>query len=490
MEFVSVLKNATPYASKLDYMRSLFKHNRNLLIPLDSAYVSKKKNFDFKKFHESVCELRSSYKGIDFKIWIDSGGYAFIKGNKFTPNNADSLINSYTAYLHNYQEDYDFIFSLDLAHCNKDLSFANDLKRVKALNSKSLSSALTCLENNKKCIDKFVYVMHFIKPSHYTVWREIYEELQLGRIIKNRAVGGMVGVRDSKKSIPSPFIGIAYRCLIDFINGQAFNVNRTFRFHLLGVYLKQDRFQILLFEELFKKIIPGFDIKISFDSISFHYQVLKKHLEMPVFGKFDDIDFEPIRFFEDVDVDVAIGGDPSNKRNKLLDIYDKSHIEIVRKVFENSEFRRRNKINIKILKEFDPKAFKSFDQEPGFISIYYPFNLYSNNCIDLIMQRAIVRTGIAEKIDKCRSEKEIEAIATDFIIEISHCNKSDSEIESNLSMINENILFGNYQLLWVIRQNIIETFKFQKWINEDRSNEKLLDLLIFDFVNNYYGHRA
>ena len=92
------------------------------------------------------------------------------------------------------------------------------------------------------------FVGQFLRNDQYEVWNKLYREFELYSVFKNRAIGGMVSSRRYFHNVPSPFIGIAYRYLFDFLK---FKQKDDLTIHFLGIYLPQDRFTIILLEKLF-----------------------------------------------------------------------------------------------------------------------------------------------------------------------------------------------------------------------------------------------
>jgi hypothetical protein len=106
--------------------------------------------------------------------------------------------------------------------------------------------------------------------SQYQIWSQLYGELGLDRVVKHRAIGGMVGVREMTKRAFSPFTPIAYRCLLDYLNAP--ETGSEFRLHFLGMYIPYDRFQIALLEALFSDYLRGISgVELTYDSINYSH---------------------------------------------------------------------------------------------------------------------------------------------------------------------------------------------------------------------------
>ena len=107
-------------------------------------------------------------------------------------------------------ESYDKIFSLDLP-------LKADKKTQYSINKKSIEHSLNVIKENDAVKDKMYFVGQFLRNDQYEVWNKLYREFELYSVFKNRAIGGMVSSRRYFRNVPSPFIGIAYRYLFDFL---------------------------------------------------------------------------------------------------------------------------------------------------------------------------------------------------------------------------------------------------------------------------------
>jgi len=214
------------------------------------------------------------------RLFIDSGGYSFIKGD-IRPQDAMKAIGCYRAYLESERNVYDYIFSLDLPISLKYSSF-NTVDNLYHLNRASLVESLEVMERHPEIRDKFYFVWHFKIPTQYQVWKRIHAELDLDGIVGGRALGGMVSIRGLTKITFSPFIGMAYRCLYDYLAAEKFNI--PFRLHFLGVYLPYDRFQIAFLEALFRQYLEGIaDVEFTYDSIYYSETPRRKVKSLSVF---------------------------------------------------------------------------------------------------------------------------------------------------------------------------------------------------------------
>jgi hypothetical protein len=138
------------------------------------------------------------------------------------------------------------------------------------------------MEQHPEIRDKFYFVWHFKMIRQYWVWKRLHAELDLNSIVGGRALGGMVSIRGLTKIAFSPFIGMAFRCLYDYLAAERFDI--PFRLHFLGVYLSYDRFQMALLEKLFRRYLEGIaDVEFTYDSINYSETPRRKAKSLTVF---------------------------------------------------------------------------------------------------------------------------------------------------------------------------------------------------------------
>ena len=206
------------------------------------------------------------------KLYIDSGGYSIITG-EVKSHNIIKTIKTYHLYPRLYPDDFDFLFTLDIPIVPNDLTL-NTRKGLYTLNYKSLADTKKLLQQSKLLRDKMILVWQFKIPGQYEIWSEIYKELSLNDLIRNRAIGGLVGLhqalRDVRQSIDfSPVIAMPFRCLLDHLTKK--DVDQEFRLHFLGVKIKVDRFMIALIERLFELYLEGIsEVVFTYDSINYN----------------------------------------------------------------------------------------------------------------------------------------------------------------------------------------------------------------------------
>jgi hypothetical protein len=226
--------------------------NRNTLISL--IHGVKQNNFGFdtvKKFALKLTEYKNDLSS-EIKIYVDSGGYSVIKGD-VDFDNTQKLIDSYHRFLEYENNLFDYIFTLDIPLWGTDNGF--DEKNTTRdnlyhFNRESLTQTLALLKNHPELLEKIHFVWQFANPTQYDVWSQIFSELEINQHIKNRAIGGLVGIRERSGQLDfSPFTTMAFKCFHDYLNSPF--TQSPFRLHILGTYHRVDRLQLLLIERLF-----------------------------------------------------------------------------------------------------------------------------------------------------------------------------------------------------------------------------------------------
>lgn len=226
---------------------------------IDSEKMGLKAN-KIEQYHQQVSEPAKA------ELYIDSGGYSFIKGD-LAPHNLFLAIDLYTSFLKERSDDYDYIFSLDIPYSLKFDNF-NTKENVYYYNKKSLEYSIDILRKYPELVEKFYLVNHFKTIDHYQIWRQLHTELSLGNYIKYYAIGGMVSIKEIADINIAPFIATAFQCLWDYENSP-YN-GQDFRIHFLGISVDYDRFLIAFLERLFQRYL-GDTIPVSFtyDTIKF-----------------------------------------------------------------------------------------------------------------------------------------------------------------------------------------------------------------------------
>jgi hypothetical protein len=199
------------------------------------------------------------------KIVTDSGGYSFIKGD-IPPSKILMLVDCYTVYLESELEKYDRIFSLDIPFSLKYGAF-NTVANISQANADSLLAARSVLERHEALRDKFYFVWHFKMPEQFAIWKHLYTNLEMGKFVRNHAIGGMVGLKEATNIPFTPFTGMSFYILYRHMQGPY--GEGGLKIHYLGVYAPSDRFHIAFLEKLFRGYLDGAeDVQMSYDSIN------------------------------------------------------------------------------------------------------------------------------------------------------------------------------------------------------------------------------
>jgi len=493
MEFVNVLKSPKPYTNALDMMPSLLKHNKGSLISLKDGYDSDISAKGIDSFHKAMCRFSQEYGKYDPTKWIDSGGYSFIKG-KFGSKHIPKLIESYHYYLKKYNEDFDFIFSLDFPFNEKDKSFNTDLKAIRSANFSSLDMSVKAIYKNEELRKKFYFVHQFLKDGFYEIWRDLYRQLNIADHVSNYAIGGMVGIRANKRAVPSPFIGVSYRILLDFLKIISSKSVAEFRLHFLGVYLVQDRFSIILLERLFAKYLSqtGKEAKpvFTYDSSTYTRRGKRGHYSLSGFFEYDD-GFRYLQNFDDINLAGNLERPEEHHLKYLKKVYSEGVIGTVREVMDKSPGKRLKKLQKDIQSMIEKDDGLKKKPGTGSLAIYDPISIFSDCCIDKILLRTIERYNLADEIFDF-SSNDIDGItkfANGFILNISHAGSPYPEIDANLEDSVEASLFNSAAILWSIRQCIVKIYEFHRWMIDKRDDEKMLDKMILEY-NSFFKKEA
>lgn len=480
MEFVNVQRRPTKDLSKgLNVFPSVLRHTQNLLFSLEHGYDKSFSEKSIDTFASNVLRIRSTYANLNPITWIDSGGFAFIR-ESFSVDQHKDMIGSYCYFLENHSNKFEYVFSLDFPFRKRDDSFNKDDALIKKVNLESLLASKRIISQRPQLLDKFYLVLQFLHGNQYEIWRELYKETGLDQVVKNRALGGMVGIRANKRSTPSPFIAMAYRCLVDFMCSKHAASGGEFKLHFLGVYLIQDRFAILFLEKLFSAYLPNIIIKFTYDSSAYSKKSMLGHLTLPAFIPLGSDDYQYLGHFDaaNIGTDLSLADMGEVKSQEALQlIFDESNIETARAVMEKSDTKR----DFKLLKDIAEKIYKEKfnkkyeSKKPGNVAIFQPFNALSNKCQDEIISKCIDRFELVRIFQSLESADEAVRFANDTIFNISHSNKNGKKIESDTKCVNENILFSSLHILWTIRRNLILTYELHEWFVNRRDDEGWLD---------------
>ena len=284
MDFIHVLGRPSDKAIERDYELATLNVTNKALISLIHGLSQKRFGFDTAKDIALQIQDYVRTRPVDFDLYIDSGGYSIIQGD--VPfDKTHMFIESYHQYLEHHHQDFNYIFSLDIPIWGKEgEKEKNTIENLYKFNKISLSYSRDLLQKHKQELtDKFLFVWHFKILEQFETWNKIYDELEINSWIKNRAVGGLVGLRGDLKYIDfSVFIPIAFRCFYDHLEGPY--ANDIFKIHFLGINRPQDRFVITLLEKLFQRYLnDSSQTDFTYDSINYTRNALFKARAPEVF---------------------------------------------------------------------------------------------------------------------------------------------------------------------------------------------------------------
>ena len=253
MKYVHVASK--PKAGRIDYDHAIMAENKLALYSIIEGM--RQDNFNTHTLNaalESIKDYTEQYvRPVNGKIYVDSGGYSIIVGDVH-PTAVPRFVQCYNTMLRLTPGAFDTAFSLDIP---LSLRFRemNTRQKIMAFNDYALSTARDILLNNPVALERFSFVWHFKLPAQYEIWKALYAKHDLNRIIRHRAIGGMVALRGITGIRFSPFIGMAYRCLLDYLDAGRFD--QDFTLHFLGMYLPYDRFEMAILDGLFDRYLEG-----------------------------------------------------------------------------------------------------------------------------------------------------------------------------------------------------------------------------------------
>lgn len=282
MDFIHVLGRPNDKVKERDFELATLNVTNKALISL--IYGLNQKRFGFDTVKDIALQIQDYVRtrDVDFDLYIDSGGYSIIQGD--VPfDKTHMLIESYHQYLEHHHQDFNYIFSLDIPFWGGQ-DVKNTVKNLYEYNKISLSySRDLLLKHKQQLIDKFLFVWHFKSLDQFETWNKLYDELEINSWIKNRAIGGLVGLRGRLPHIDfSAFIPTAFRCFYDYSVGPY--ANDVFKLHFLGINRPQDRFVITLLERLFQHYLNGSArTDFTYDSINYTKSSLYQARDPKVF---------------------------------------------------------------------------------------------------------------------------------------------------------------------------------------------------------------
>jgi len=427
--------NTTKISSEImyDFSKHSIKYSKNFLISIIDGL--NQKNFGIDTLQCTINDIifyKNKYINIpNYKLFVDSGGYSIIVGD-VKPNDISKFIDCYIYYLETQMNIYDYIFSLDIPIFLEYPTY-NTKENIFKLNNLSLSKSIDILNKYPQLKDKFFFVYHFKVRGQYDIWNKLYDDLELKKYIKCWSIGGMVGLRGILRNCPesedmnfSPFTAIAFKCLFDYIHTSN---PTTFRLHMLGVYIKYDRFQIIILEKLFKQYIQHDNVLLTYDSINYFRTAELKVKSLEIFCRYND--------------DIV-------KFNNLTEVPD----NVLKFVYEDCYSN--------LIEELERlKSSKNLLNIDAFV----PLNVFSNLQIDSFFEMIIDKYEIIN------------------LFYSSNYSEFSRKIHIILLNLNHKYQFlFTSKLIKCIEENLRITYIFHIWWKNNRSKQKL-DKLINDFVN-------
>jgi hypothetical protein len=397
------------------------------------------KNFGLNTLQYSIKDIiffKNKYSNIPgYKLFIDSGGYSIIVGD-VNPSDIPKFIDCYIYYLESQIDVYDYIFSLDIPVFLNYPTY-NTKQNIYQLNKLSLSRSLQILNKYPDLKDKIYFIYQFKIKGQYEIWDKLYEELELKNYVKCWGIGGLVGMRGILRNDPnsndinfSPFIALTFRCLYDY--SHALNQD-FFKLHILGIYIKYDRFQIIILEKLFKLYLQHNNVLLTYDSINYFRTAELKIKNLEIY---------------------TIIGEDIIKYNSILDV----PMEVLKLVYTNTDIDYLSNMLFELSRLKTSTNLLNIDT-------FVPLNVFSNLQIDKFFEMIINKYKIIELF----SSQNYEIFNRKLISILTHLNTKYS------------FLFTP-KLVKCISENLRITYIFHLWWTKDRTKLKL-DKLVNDFIN-------
>jgi len=358
--------------------------------------------------------------------YIDSGGYSIIRGD-VPPQAVRRFIKCYNLYVEHEMANYERLFSLDIPFSRKHPTL-NTRQNILELNRESLTDMRAMLDSHPQLTSKLFFVWHFKMASQYGVWKQLYSELELGRFVKHRAIGGMVGMREVTKKAFSPFTAIAFRCLQDFLNDN--QDEKEFRLHFLGMYIPYDRFQIAFLERLFQHYLgPDVQVVMTYDSINYAHTA-RMNKNVPIYHMAGS---ELVTFPRAIEVPLEV----------LISVYDEG-IEIV---LPEIELRKSGRLLMDC-------------------NTFGPLSIHSNICLDRFFEQIIEEHGLVGLVTKASSPTAVISKMTSLLDDLS---------------VRRPDVFTR-QMVKAIQENMEITAVYDRWFRESRNSSEF-DLRIQMFID-------
>ena len=373
---------------------------------------------------DSIQEYAARYvQPVEGKLFTDSGGFSIIQGDVH-PTEVARFIQCYDLYMVRERKIYSRIFSLDIPW-SKRFPELNTRENIYRLNRMALQLAKGELSNYPELRDKYYFVWHFKMASQYAIWSRLYQELDLNSLILHRAIGGMVGVKKAAGIRFSPFTGIAYRCLLDYLDSPAHG--RPYTLHFLGLYTPGDRFQIVILEALARRVLgESIPVEFTYDSIN-PSQAARMNTGLPFF------------YLKEGQL-VTLSNIIQAPEGLLGQVYASPDLLD----FVKEEIARR-------------QAGLKF-RHAGTLA---PLNIFSTMQLDKFFAQVVEETGLADILAVESSLTKIYHHAHNILQDLN---------KKHPAVFTRDMVKG-------IEANIETVFPFQRWLMTNRSRDKLQDLM-------------
>jgi hypothetical protein len=423
MKYVYVASK--PAKRGVNYDRAIMAQNKLCLFSIIEGM--RQKGFNTHTLNDTLCTIKDyaeSYaRPCHGEIFVDSGGYSIIQGTVH-PSAVPRFIQCYNAMLRLEAGAFDKIFSLDIPW-SIEFPEMNTRQKIMDLNDYALSTARDILLAQPEARERFSFVWHFKMPAQYAIWDYLYAKHDLNQIVRHRAIGGMVALRGITGIKFSPFIGMAYRCLLDYRDAGRFD--QDFTLHLLGMYLPYDRFEMAILDGLFARYLEGEAQAVTtYDSIN-PLQTTRLAKDIPLF----EFTGTGLRVYDNLieapdDILDHVYGDP-----KLIG-------------FVQEEIARRraggNLVNA---------------------SSFGPLNIYSHREVNRFFKYVVAEHGLAEIFFQEWS--------------LTRINGHFASVLDALEKASPRLFKDN--LRTSIMRNVAITYEFHRWFVDDRSRAGLEELI-------------
>jgi hypothetical protein len=414
-----------PKAGHIDYDHAIMAENKVALYSIIEGM--RQDNFNTHTLNAALQSIKDYTKRyvrpVGGKIFIDSGGYSVIQG-AVHPNAVPRFVQCYNAMLRLTPGAFDKIFSPDIPW-SKTFPEMNTRQKIMELNDYALSTARNILLTDPVAMERFSFVWHFKMTTQYEIWKTLYEKYDFNSIIRHRAIGGMVALRGITGIRFSPFIGMAYRCLLDYMDAGRFE--QDFTLHFLGMYLPYDRLEMAILDVLFDRYLEGEAQAVTtYDSIN-PLQSTRVGKDIPLF----EFTGDGLRVYKNL-IDA-----PAATLNQVY--RDPDLIGFVQKEIE----RRRANMRLENADSFGP------------------LNIHSHREVNRFFEYLVATHGLAEIFFQ---EWSLTKINMHYASVLDALEKTNPEL-------------FNTHLRDSIMRNVAITYEFHRWFVEDRSPASLDELV-------------